>query len=822
MHDLRYALRWLRRTPGFTLAAIASFAIGIGFNTALFSVVDAVLFRPLPVRAPAELVNVYTSGSGGEPWATTSVPDLRDLQQHNEVFSDLAGYSPMFAAVTSAERTRLTVGEIVSGNYFQMLGVGAVRGRTLMPADDQPDAARVVMVSHRYWTRELGGDAQAIGSSLRLRGQAYTIIGVTDPGFTGMTPMLSPDLWVVTREADEVEPAGIQDAVPSPTGTSRLDRRGQRWLFLKGRLKPGVTVAQAGANLDVLMGQLATAHPQTNKDRRASVKASSEVRLHPDGDGLLLFIGVGLMVAVGLVLLIACANVAAMLLARASSRQREIAIRLAIGASRTRLIRQLVTESLVLAGGGAAAGILVAAWLTRIISTPSLPVPIPIVLDLRMDVRVLGYTLLLTTIAGLVAGLAPAFRASRPNLVDALRGVASGARAGGRRWTLRDALVAGQMATTAVLLVTAGLLARSVLEARSAHVGFRTDGLAVVSADLGLARYDDARAEQFWKRALERISALPGVEAVALAARLPFSINFNTGQFHIPGHESPNNLGFTLQNTRVSADYFNTLGVPILQGRGFTSADTPESPKVIVINETMAQRFWKGRSPIGERIHLRTADGPAFEIIGVAADHRIQTVGEQPQSYVHFAAGQQMNSYQVIVARTTGDARRLVEDIRRALTSLEPNIPILDSQTMEAQVAATLLPVRVGMWVVSAVGAVALLLAGVGLYGVIAYSVSRRTREIGIRVALGARPATVVSLILRQGLMVALVGLAAGALLAVVATRALAGMLYGVGLADPIAWGMAAGALLTAALVANLLPARRAARVDPSVALRSE
>jgi predicted permease len=822
MHDFRYALRWLRRTPGFTLAAVASFAIGIGFNTALFSVVDAVLFRPLPVRAPDELVNVYTSGSGGEPWATTSIPDLQDLQRQNEVFSDLVGYSPMFGAVTRADRTRLTIGEIVTGNYFQALGVGAVRGRTLMPTDDRVDAERVVMVSHRYWTRELGSDPNVIGSSLRLRGRHYTVVGVTDPSFTGMTPMLSPDLWVVTREADEVEPAGIQDAVPSPTGTSRLDRRGQRWLFLKGRLKPGVTVAQAGANLDVLMGQLASVHPQTNKDRRTSVKASSEVRLHPDGDGLILFIGLGLMVAVGLVLLIACANVASMLLARASARQREIAIRLAIGAGRARLMRQLVTESLVLAGAGAAAGILVAAWLTRLIATPTLPVPIPVILDLRMDVRVLGFTLLLTTIAGLVAGLAPAFRASRPNLVDALRGIASGASAGGRRWTLRDALVAGQMAATAVLLVTAGLLARSVLEARSANVGFRTEGLAVVSADLGLARYDDARAEQFWKRALERISALPGVESAALAARLPFSINFNTAQFHIPGHTSPNDLGFTLQNTRVSADYFRTLGVPILQGRGFTTADTPDSLKVIVINETMARRFWKDRSPIGERIHLRAADGPVFEVIGVAADHRIQTVGEQPQPYVHFATGQQSNSYQVVVARTTGDARPLVEEIRRALTSLEPNIPILDSQTMDAQVAATLLPVRVGMWVVSAVGVVALLLAGVGLYGVIAYSVSRRTREIGIRVALGARPATVVSLVMRQGLTVAAAGLALGGLLAIAATRALAGMLYGVSLADPIAWLTALAALLAAAILANLLPARRAASVDPSVALRSE
>ena len=456
-----------------------------------------------------------------------------DLRSGNGVFTDIVGYSPMFTAVSSSDRTRLALGEIVTGNYFQFFGVSASRGRALTPDDERPGAERVLVVSDRYWARELGRDPDVIGRPLRLRGQPYTIVGVIDASFTGMVPMLSPDMWVTVREAGDVEPAGIQDVVPSPTGTSRLDRRGQRWLFAKGRLKPGVTVAQAQANLDVLMRQLMAAYPQTNKDRRPALKASSDVRIHPAGDQLVLFIGVGLMVAVGLVLLIACANVASMLLARASARQREIAIRLAIGAGRWRLIRQLVIESLVLALAGAAAGILVSAWLTRLIATPSLPIPIPIVLDLRMDARVLGFTLLLTTIAGLAAGIAPAFRASRANLVDALRGAAGGARPG-RRWTLRDALVAGQIATTAVLLVTAGLLARSVLAARGADVGFRTEGLAVVSADLDLARYDQPRAEQFWRRALERVASLPGVEAAALAARLPFSINFNVRSSTFP------------------------------------------------------------------------------------------------------------------------------------------------------------------------------------------------------------------------------------------------------------------------------------------------
>jgi predicted permease len=821
MQDVRYALRWLRRSPGFTLAAVASFAIGIGFNSALFSVVDAVLFRPLPVRAPEELVNIYTSGSDGDPWNTSSYPDLLDLRIEATVFSELIGFSPMFAAVQSGDRARLTLGEIVTGNYFRMLGVSATRGRTLLPDDDRADAERVVVISHRYWTRAFGADANIVGRPLRLRGQNYQIAGVIEPRFTGMVPMLSPDVWIPVREANEVEPAGIIDVVPSPTGTTRLDRRGQRWLFVKGRLKPGATIEQARAEVEVITSRLEAAHPRTNEHRRPSLIASSDVRVHPGGDQLVTFVGVGLMTAVGLVLLIACANVASMLLARASARQREIAIRLAVGASRGRLVRQLVTESLVLALSGAAAGVLVASWLTRLLATPSLPIPIPVVLDLRMDARVLGFTLLVTTLAGVIAGLAPAFRASNPDLVVALRGGAGAARPG-RRWTLRDALVAGQMATTAVLLVTAALLTRSVAASRNADVGFRTEGLAVVGADLDLARYDASRAEQFWRRALERVSTLPGVEAAALAARLPFSINFNVEQVHVPAYPSPGDRGFAIQNTRVSADYFRTIGIPILQGRGFTAADTPDSPRVCVINDTMARRFWKDRTPIGERIRTVRADGPVYEIVGVVADHRIRTVGEQPQSYVHFAASQQMNAYQALVARTSGDARRLVEDIRRELAALEPNVPIIDSQTMDAQVATMLLPVRVGMWVVSAVGLVALGLAAVGLYGVIAYSVSRRTREIGIRMALGARPASVLSLVMRHGLTVAGAGLAIGALLAVAATRALAGMLYGVSLADPLAWSGACAALLAAALLANALPARRASRVDPSVALRTE
>ncbi len=820
--DLRFALRWMRRSPAFTLLATLSLAIGIGFNTALFSVVDALLLRPVPGRDPAQLVDVCTSGSDGDPYATSSYPDYLDLAAGNSVFQEMAGHSAMFAALNLGDRSRLALGEVVTGNYFHLLGVAAEKGRTLLPADDRAGADRVVVVSHRYWQRELGSDPDVLGRTVRLRGQPYAVVGVLPPSFTGMLPVLASEIWVPVAQVSEVEPAGIQDSVPSPTGTSRIDRRGQRWLFIKGRLRPGVTSEQARANLEVLMRRLAAAHPQTNKDRHIAVARTSGVRIHPGADRVLVPLAAGLMAVVGLVLLIACANVARMLLARAASRRREIGIRLAIGASRGRLVRQLLTESVTLAAIGAAAGTAIAWWLTRLVATLSLPIPIPLTLDLRIDGRVLAFTVAVTLVAGLVAGLAPAFAASGPGLSGELRGGAPLARVAGRRWSLRDGLVALQIAVTMVLVVCAALLARSLMNARQADVGFRAAGLAIVSLDLDMVRYDQARATQFFDRAMERISRLPGVESVARAERLPFSINFNQQELFIPGYQKPGDRTLTIQVTRVSPDYFRTLGVSILQGRGFSAADTPESPGVAIVNETFARRFFPGESALGKVVHQRGPEGPAFQIVGVSADHKVMTVGEAPEPYVQFSTTQRPSPYGALVARTRLDAGALVGQMERELLAMEPNLVLVDQQTMDAQVAATLLPIRATAWIVAVVGVVGLFLATAGLYGTIAYSVSRRTREIGIRMALGAQASAVVGLVLRQGLGVAVAGVAVGAGLAALAAQALRSLLYGVTLADPVAWGASALAVFGAALVANLAPVRRAVRVDPSSALRAE
>jgi macrolide transport system ATP-binding/permease protein len=820
--DVRYALRWLRRSPAFTIVAIASLAVGIGFNTALFTLVDALVFRPLPVERVDQLVDVFTSGGDGDQYATSSYPDFQDFKAQNQVFSDMLAYSPSMAALKLTDRSRLAMGETVTGNYFQLLGVKAQVGRLLLPADDTPGAPRAAVISSRLWNLEYAASPAAVGQSIRVHGQAYTIVGVVPAEYTGMMPLLAPELWTPMTYVDDVEPGGIISNVPSPTGNTRLERRGMRWMFVKGRLKEGINPDQAGANLRLIARQLQTSYLQTNKDRDVSIVPTREVHIHPAADRMLLPIALGLMLVVGLVLVIACANVASMLLARATGRQKEIGIRLAIGASRGRLIQQLLSESAVIALLGAGAGTLLAWALTRAAVSIQLPIPIPLSFALRIDSRVLLFTVVVTMVAALVAGLAPALKATRPNLVDELKGDLTATRAGGRRWTLRDGLVVAQIAVTMVLLVTAALLTRSVMAAQHVKIGFRTAGLAIVSTEMTMIGYDDARAKEFYERALERVKAIPGVESAALAERLPFSINYNRNAVFLPDRHGPNDKGLVVDVARVSPEYFGTLGVPILQGRNFTSVDTPTSPGVIIVNEAFARKYWPGQDPIGRRMRLRTYDGPEFQVVGVTADYKVSTVGEASTPYVHYATSQRLDSAEEIVARTHGDAGALVNAMRRELTALEPNVLFLDQQTMDAQVSATLLPAKAGAMGVGAVGVVAMLLASIGLYGVIAYAVARRTREIGIRMALGAKPGSVVGMVMRQGLGIAAVGVAAGSLLALGAARAVAGALYGVSFVDPIAWVGSILALLTVATLANVVPARRASVVDPSTALRAE
>ena len=512
LKDIRYALRWMARSPGFSAVAILSLGLGVGVNTAMFSLVDSLLFRPLPVSSPDTLVDVFTTGGDGDEYATSSYQDFLDLKSQNTVFTDMIGYSPMMAPLSLGDRSRIALGQVVTSNHFSMLGMQPFLGRLLVPSDDEPGAPRVVVLSHRMWQREFGGDPAIVGKPITLRGLQYSVAGVAPQSFTGVVALLTPELWLPIAHVEEVEPAGIVDSVPSPIGTTRLERRGMRWMFVKGRLKPGVSAAQAHANVALIGRQLATAHVQTNKDRQMAAVPTEDVRmLVPQAGGVLSIGAAGLMTIVGLVLLIACANVAGMLLARASARRREISVRLAIGASRARLIQQLLVEGALLGTLGAIAAVALAWALVQALQGIQLPLPVDVALDLRIDARVLTFSVLVAATTGMLAGLLPALKASAPSLVADLRGEAPAAKLAGRRWALRDALVVTQVALTAVLLVVAGLLLRSLGASQRADVGFNIDGLAAIALDTDMVRYTPERSQEFWRQAQARVGALPGV-----------------------------------------------------------------------------------------------------------------------------------------------------------------------------------------------------------------------------------------------------------------------------------------------------------------------
>jgi predicted permease len=824
LKDLRYALRWIGRSPGFSAVAILSLALGVGVNTAMFSLVDSLLFRPLPVTDPGSLVDVFTTGGDGDEYATSSYADFLDLRAQNTVFTEMMGYSPMMAPLSLGDRSRIALGQVVTSNHFSMLGVQPFLGRMLVAADDEPSAARVVVISHRMWQREFGADPAIAGKSLTLRGQPYIITGVAPASFTGVVPLLTPELWLPITHVEEVEPAGINDSVPSPVGTTTLERRGMRWMFVKGRLKPGVSAAQAHANVALIGTQLESAHQVTNKDRKMAAVPTEEVRLLvPQASGVLSLGAAGLMGIVGLVLVIACANVAGMLLARASARRREISVRLAIGASRGRLIQQLLVEGLLLGVLGAVAASGLAWALVQGMQTMPLPLPVDIAFDLRIDARVLSFSLLIAVGTGLLAGLLPALKASSPSLVSDLRGDAPATKAGGRRWALRDALVVSQVALTAVLLVVAGLLLRSLGASQRADVGFETRGLAAISLDTEMVRYEPARGLEFWRQALARVRALPGVTSAGLVSpTLPFTFNFNQQELRIDNRTyNEGQRGDIIENVAISPGYLSTLGVAVTDGRDIDATDIAGGPGVAVINETMARKFWPNETAVGHTFQA-AVNKRTYRIVGVSRDHKRHGVLEQASPFVYYAEAQRASRYNFLLARTNGDATALVNDIRRELLAMEPGLVFMSANTMEQYLGLSLMPARVGALLAAAFGGLGTLLAAIGLYGVIAFSVARRTREIGVRMALGARPERVMGMVMRQGFSIVAIGLVVGGVLAAAAAFALRGVLYGVEPLDPLAWTLAFSAMVAAAGLANFVPARRAMRIDPMTALRTD
>ena len=819
MQDLRYAVRGLRKAPAFTLVALLTLALGIGVNSSIFSVVNAILFRPLPVDRPNELVDIYGHEATSSEHATHSYPNYVTYRSQTATLSDLIGYSNFFAHLSIGGSSDLVVGELVTDNYFRTLGVRPALGRVF--AGDEASAisaSALAVLSDRFWKSKFAAAPDVVGKTFKMNGIVYTVIGVAPPEFRGMMPAVTAQMWIPVAMAEKVETFGNQRTSGRSTGDTRFERRGQGWMWLKGRMKPGIEPAQVRAEFDGLVRRLGETYPETMAKERISVVPTRDVRINPDFDSTLRPAGLLLVAAVGLVLVVACANLANLMLARAAGRRREIAMRVALGAERARLIRQLLTESLLLALLGGALALPLAVVLSGVIARVQPPLPIDLGLAVSPDWRVLVFTFVVAIVTGVVFGLVPALRASRPDLVPALKdGSATGKR---RHFELRDTLVVVQVAVSIVLVVAGALLVRSLAAAGRVPLGYDGDRTAYLSLALEMNGYDRVRGGQFLETSVKRLEAVPGVQAVALTSRLPLSLNNNGFSLYIPGHETADNRPIAIDGAYVDERYFGALGLTMLAGRGIEPADRDESRRVAVITNTMAQRYWPGPAAgaLSREFRLREGDEP-YRVIGVVADYKVDTPGEKSKAYIHLPLGRQ-DSFGNFVVRTSGAANGMVPVLQRELRALDPELVFLDRGTMRDLADVRLFAVRAGAWLIGAFGALALVVAAVGLYGVIGYSVSRRVREIGIRKALGARPGQLLGMVLGEGMVLVAIGGVIGAVLAGATARVLSSVLF-VGPFDAVSFALAFGVLAFVALLANTVPALRAARVDPMVALRS-
>jgi putative ABC transport system permease protein len=813
--DLRYAARMLVKNPGFTAAAVLSLALGIGANTTIFTLINTIFLNPLPVARSSELVAVSTLDAKNTTQfgnlLPLSYPNLADLRDKSDVLADLAGYSfPATARLSTGGESERVFLQLVTGNYFDVLGLRPAAGRFFLPEEDRtPGSHPVMVIGHRLWQRRFGGDSTIVGQTVRLNAQPFTVIGVAPEGFMGVTSMFGPDLWL---------PSMMAKQMMSSRG-DLLQDRGAPAFSGAGRLRPGTTIAQAEASLKNVARALEQEYPEPNTGRSVALRPLTEATIMPGLRQSMLLGGAVLMTVVGLVLLVACSNVANLLLARAAARRQEIAVRLALGASRPRLVRQLLTESLLL---GLVAGILglgFGVWGRDLLWSARPAMVANNFVELKLDASVFAFTLAISLLTGVVFGLAPALQASRPDVVEALKEAARTAGRSRRRVSAGNALVVGQVALSLVSLVAAGLFLRSIQRAQQVDLGYDTGKLAVMTIGPGQAGYDQARGEEFYRAARDRASAVRGVSSVSLASNMPLWASVYR-RLVIEGEEPRQSSGavMALANT-VDLDYFRTLGIAILRGRDFTAADRAGAMPVAIINDTMAQKYWPGQDPVGRRFRFDT--DPSFrEVIGVVKTVKYQTLGEAPQPCVYVPLRQGYSDWMTLYVRTDGKPAPVLAAVQREVRSLDAQVPVESISTLEALIDGSLWMPKMAAGLLAAFGLLALGLASVGIYGLIAYSMARRQREIGLRMALGAGRRDVLRLVLRQALTLVAIGLGLGFLGALLVSRAASSILYGLSVADPVSFLGAAGALGAVALLASYLPARRASRVDPLVALR--
>ncbi len=823
--DLRHAARGLRKNPSFTLIVVVTLALGIGANAAIFSLMDQVLFRALPVRDPGQLVLL----DGPGPFRgrtvnnmTFSYPMYADFRDRNEVLAGALARFQMSMTVGWNGVADRAEGDLVSGNYFEVLGVRPALGRVFTAADDKtPGAHPVAVISHGYWLRRFGGDHAIVNQPISVNGHPFTIVGVAEPGFNG--------IQVGTR-SDVMVPM-MMKASMTPTWND-LDNRRSRWVNVMARLKPGITAEQAEVQLNVVYRQaneqeiLALENPSESFRKRFVEK---HLEVLPGGRGLsdlrrqFSLALIVLMCMVGVVLLIACANIANLLLARATSRQKEFAVRLALGAGRARIVRQQLVESLLLAIAGAMLGLVLARW-TGTLLIAALPGSGPAdTLSASPDLRVVGFTLVLALLTAVIFGIVPALQATRPAVTSSLKEEAGSVAGGGRQARMRRALVVGQVAMSMLLLAGAGLFARSLHNLRSVDPGFRAESLISFSVDPFLSGYDRKRSLLLFERLQKELAAVPGVRHVSMSEIGALTGNGWGMTVRVDGYNQKEGEDMNPNFDGVGPGYFATMGIPLVRGREFSERDTKDAPRVAIINEAMAKYFFGETDPIGRRFGVGREPATSIEIVGVVKSVRSLTLRETPPRYAYLPYGQDESLTQLtFYVRAAGAEAHLAGAIRETVRRLDGNLPVFDMKSMEAQVAESLFVERMVAWLSVAFGALATLLAAIGLYGVMSYAVARRTREIGIRMALGAEPSGVLWLVLSEVALLSAVGVFAGLLTAFFAARRVESQLFGLTPTDPITLGSAVALLLTVALLAGFVPARRATRIDPLLALRTE
>src|SRR5690242_18336125 len=820
--DIRYALRNLRKSPVFAAIAVITLALGIGANTAIFTVVNAVFFHPIPVIDPARLVEIFTLdqrkifGAANNNVFPNSFPNGQDIQQRAQSFSGVTVYESFATAVsmTVNGQPNQYFAQLSSGNYFDVLGVQAQLGRTFRPEEDSTaGAGPVVVLNHGFWERVFAANPNVLGQNVLINGQGFSIIGVAPKGFQGTSVIGGPDMWI---------PMSMHDQILTGFTKQLFNERRFLGFSAVGRLKDGARPEQAKAELQAIASDLEKAFPLANKGRTFTLQPLLESSINPNQRAQFARAGVMLMAVVGIVLMIACFNIANLLLARASGRKRGMSIRVAIGASRKRIVTQLLTEALVLAIAGGALGLGLALagrdvmWRFR---PPLLPAD---GMDLSLDWHVMAFTFLVAITTGLIFGLAPALQASRPDLVSELKERAGGDLRKGSRFTVRDVLISLQVMVCLISLVGAGLFLISLRNARTMDPGFDTKNLAMLSFDLGALNYDAPRAREFERRALEAAQNTPGVRSAALSNTIPL-FNGGFGRTLFKEGEDNNNgqSGHVTQYSVMSPEYLQTMGIAMVRGQGFDSTIRENTPRVAIINETAAKQIWPNEDPIGKRFTFFRDKEPS-QVIGIARDSTYNALGEAPRPYMYVPLIQNPNAAITVFFRTQGDPRSALSSVRAQIQAMDRNLPITNVWAIGEVISQSLWASSFGASLLTVFAMIAMALCAVGIYGVVGYSVGQRIREFGIRLALGAQPRDVLMMVLKQSALIMGAGLLLGLVAAFFLARLIVTFLYGVNTNSPLAFLAMALVLAAVGVFASYIPARRAAKVDPMVALHYE